>query len=102
MGKSTIGSRAVIAIGTASVAHQIAIKTPMDAVDHAVSPSCSGAPSSNMIVSMDGPSTSPTFWLTDRPSIIALLLNSFSLLFDAAGKATFSLPVRRQFRVIIR
>jgi len=56
-----------------------------------------------MISNKEGPRSTPTLWLVDRPAIVALSLNALSLStsFDA-GKATCSSRVRRQFRTIIR
>jgi hypothetical protein len=56
-----------------------------------------------MINNREGPRNTPTLWLVDRPSIVALSLNALSLsTFLDAGKATCSSPVRRQFRTNIR
>ena len=58
-GKHTSGSSAVTAIGTASVAHQIAISTPMAAVRQAASLSPSGAPAASISIADVGPSHTP-------------------------------------------
>jgi hypothetical protein len=52
----------VTAIGTASVAHQIAMSIPIAAVRQADIESPSGGLESSMAIAMAGPSHKPTFW----------------------------------------
>ena len=61
-GNSTIGSNAVTAMGTASVAHQIAISNPTAAVRHAASESSSGPPTTNIRIAIAGPRNKPMSW----------------------------------------
>jgi hypothetical protein len=68
IGNTTRGSSAVTAMGTASVAHQTAIRMPIAAVRHAASLSPSGAPASNITIASSGPRNSPTHWCRARPS----------------------------------
>ena len=60
------------AIGTASVAHQIAIQTPSAATRHAGGSRPSGAPSRIITIATTGPSARPTFWYPARPCIVVV------------------------------
>ena len=67
-GKMTIGNRAVAAIGTASVAHQTAMRTPTDAVIQPASDRPVGAPDKAIVTASTGPRNRPTTWCVDLPS----------------------------------
>ena len=74
IGKQASGSKAVAAIGIASVAHQIAIQAAMAAVAQPAGGRPFGGSLSNITTATNGPINNPTLWCRDRsfPSAVAL------------------------------
>ena len=75
-GKQAIGSSAVTAIGTASVAHQVAIQTATAAVAQPAAERPAGGSLRRISAASIGPVTRPIFWCVERP---ANFVSSFKL-----------------------
>jgi len=86
-------------MGTASVAHQTAIRTPIEAVFQPLFESSSGAPMSIIRRASAGPRKSPTVWCVERPSIMVSVKAEVPHNVFCAGKPTFFDAVRRRFYI---
>ena len=102
IGNKAIGSKAVTAIGTASVDHQTAIRTPTQAVAHALRLNSSGPPSNSISSIRPGPRNRPMRWPRDRPAIIVVSLIARCPHRRNVSKATRSSSRRRHFQVNFR
>jgi len=71
-GKQTRGNNAVTAIGNASVAHQIAINTPIAATLYASGDNPSGVGKKEIIKAILGPKKRPIFWCNSGFLFISL------------------------------